>query len=137
MFWGILGIILNAIFFGWICYKMADIKGYDDGWRFTMLGVFLSVLGLIIVACLPDLEVREKLDSMYKKLYHIENQSNEGNESQEGDNNSLLDRYAKRAKETETKVNASMNKQPSWTCIKCGAINASYVGTCGCGAKKT
>jgi len=24
-----------------------------------------------------------------------------------------------------------------WTCKQCGKVNASYVGTCGCGARKT
>ena len=107
-----------GLIFGFVVRHMYENKGYDGGF---WVGFFLGIIGVIIAATKPDIS---------GKYY----------------NYSATDDYIKRLREGEdNKYKPTNNTMPThivtssngeWRCPRCNRINASYVGTCGCGFSK-
>lgn len=106
----ILGIIVS--FFVAVHFGVYELTGERD-WGLTF---FIMFCGVIISAVLSSVfflasDVFSHMYKMEKQIYEMNNTISE-----------LQD--------------AVLHDKRSWKCSKCGRENASYVGTCACGASK-
>ncbi len=111
----IVGVIINGLFWGFVCSKVAENKGYgDEGWYFW--GFLFSVVALIVLLVKPNIS--------YTK-YHYDDQGGSGN-SWDGRSTLFQDQRAGQA----------AFGMPRWKCAWCGRENDGIVGTCACGKTK-
>lgn len=118
-----MGLIIYLVVYGiygtiWgvVTNKVIENKGYRENWFWW--GFFFGFFALIIAATKPALP-RET--------------SNTG--SYFGDGGSIVGpEYRFTGFGIERKVSEVPN---GWRCNHCGAVNAGYVGTCGCGCDKS
>ncbi len=134
-------ILLQGFFLGAITDSIAKKKGYKSGFAW---GFFLSFIGLIIVACYPDLNAQNK---MLQAPEHTS--ADELMKYKE-----LLDQGAITQREFDAKKRQLLNLDPQpkqashnpapkqmgkteWYCKKCYTKNAAYSMICTkCGASR-
>ena len=100
----IIGGLIVAIIFGLITKHINESKGYSGGFAW---GFWLSLIGIIVVACKPD-----------NRAYSQNQQSSY--------NMSALEEEARDRK---------IISDGGWKC-SCGRVNYSYTTSCVCGKKK-
>ncbi|MBE6861508.1 MAG: SHOCT domain-containing protein [Ruminococcus sp.] len=100
-------VIVSSVICGFVSKTINENKGYYGGFAW---GFWLSILGIIVVACKPE------------------------NRSTYYSNNSDMD-YALSSYATE-KSNSRIISEGGWKCHSCNRVNASYVTTCICGLSK-
>ncbi len=100
---------------GWAVNKIVENKGYHENWFWW--GFFFGLLALVVALTKPDVPYSERESGSYF-----------------GEGGSIVSRnYAYGALGEREAGNAS----GGWKCTRCGKINASYVGTCGCGCDRS
>ncbi|MDE6672170.1 MAG: SHOCT domain-containing protein [Ruminococcus sp.] len=102
----LIGSLIGGVIWGLIAQKIYNNKGYDDYSGFWW-GFWLSIIGLIVVACKPE---------NYISNYNIYNGSSV---------------YAQ--EEEKKRLLADDN----WKCNNCGQVNPRYLTTCTCGTSKS
>lgn len=104
---------------GWAVNKVIENKGYRENWFWW--GFFFGMIAMLVALTKPDLPKTEG-DTNYKFSY--------------GDKDNILgENYVFKGfghERERVKISSS-----EWKCQRCGAINAGYVGTCGCGWDKS
>lgn len=108
--------IIYGTIWGVVTNKVIENKGYRENWFWW--GFFFGFFALIVAATKPALP-RETSDT---GSYFGEGGSIVGPE------------YRFRGFGNERKANEVPG---GWRCRHCGAVNAGYVGTCGCGCDKS
>lgn len=101
---------------GWAVNKIIENKGYRENWFWW--GFFFGIIALLVALTKPDMP-RTTGDS--------------GNYFGE-DDSTLGKDYVFRGFGYERKL---AEVPGGWRCQRCGQLNASYVGTCGCGCDKS
>ncbi len=96
-----------GLVFGCITQAMSEEKGYETGFAW---GFWLGIIGIIVVACKPDM-----------RLLHSYADYNK---------NSYLSDAAEEKRKQETISSGG------WICQQCGRTNQSHTGTCACGLTK-
>lgn len=100
-------VIVWGLIWGIATKTVNENKGYDGGF---WLGFWLGFIGLIIVAC------KSENHAVTNYSYAT---------------SSLLSAAAKENDEKKMLSNGG------WKCNKCGRVNPSYTGSCGCGMSKS
>ena len=116
---GLIALIVNIV----ICVRFANIaaeKGYN-GTGYFWACFFLSIIGYIMVAALPDQIVYCRLSQLEENQNHSEKY--EPQSTRLNINNPNINTHA---------ATASANQ---WVC-SCGRANANYVSSCTCGINK-
>lgn len=101
---------IQGAVWGWAVNKVVENKGYQENWFWW--GFFFGLIALIVALTKPDAP-RASYDGG----------------SYFGDTSSIVGRGFG----SERKADRAKGE---WRCSHCGAINASYVGTCSCGWDK-
>lgn len=104
-----IAVTINCVIWGVVTYVINTNKGYEGGFWW---GFFLEIIGLIVVLCKPDNHSRVDLTSSPLLLM-----SEGGVIVSSSEDQSIL-------------------ASGGWRCRKCGRVNASFIGTCGCGTTK-
>lgn len=102
---------IQGAVWGWAVNKVVENKGYQEDWFWW--GFFFGFLALIVALTKPDSPRVSDNGSSYL-----------------GDTSSIV------GKGFGTGRKADYTKG-EWRCTHCGAVNASYVGTCSCGWDKS
>lgn len=101
---------------GWAVNKIIQNKGYRENWFWW--GFFFGMIALLVALTKPDLP-----------------RSTEESSSYFGEGGSIVGpNYVFRGFGAERKADYTKGE---WRCTHCGAVNANYVGTCGCGWDKS
>ena len=101
---------IQGAVWGWAVNKVIENKGYQENWFWW--GFFFGLIALIVALTKPDAPRASYDGSSYF-----------------GDTSSIVGRGFG----SERKADRAKGE---WRCSHCGAINASYVGTCSCGWDK-
>lgn len=101
---------------GWAVNKIIENKGYRENWFWW--GFFFGMIALLVALTKPDLPRTVDESSSYF-----------------GDSSSIVGKnYVFKGFGSERKADYAKGE---WRCTHCGTVNASYVGTCGCGWDKS
>lgn len=107
---------IQGYVWGWAVNKIIENKGYRENWFWW--GFFFGFIAFLVALTKPDVP---------------RTTSNTGSYFGEGD--SIIGKdYVFRGFGYEGKTT---DVPGGWRCSHCGKINASYVGTCGCGWDKS
>lgn len=106
MFFLIVGYIVWGIFWGFATDAITSNKGYEESW--FVWGFFFGLIAFVIALTKQD-------------------RSSSGTEFYK---DTVFSDIAKDYN------NERILKENGWKCAKCGIINASYTGSCGCGNTK-
>ena len=133
----IFGIIAGVIMYLAWCFMFASIaenKGHSAGKAFCVC-FFLSIIGFIWVAGLPDIQLQYRLDQLEKKLHKFTSMS--GN-AQTGDADSKARAAEPVAWSGDLSRAISVKTAPTdkWKC-SCGKSNPPFVAKCTCGKSKS
>ena len=119
--------------FGVITKGIASSKGYDGGGWFW-LGFGAGVVGIIIAACM------RRYESDYSRAYTPRQTPNDlqstfRDESRDYTFNTANSAKVKKPSRAPT-YKEGLLASGGWECKKCGTVNPSYTGSCGCGNSK-
>lgn len=107
---------IQGSIWGWATNKIVENKGYHENWFWW--GFFFGLIALIVALTKPDVPKTTNETTSYF-----------------GDGGSIVNNnYAYREFSYRDKI---ADVPAGWRCVRCGKINAGYVGTCGCGCDKS
>lgn len=107
---------IQGCVWGWAVNKIVENKGYRENWFWW--GFFFGLLALLVALTKQDLPKVSGESASYF-----------------GDTSSVVGKnYVFKGFGETRKADYAKGE---WRCTHCGTINASYVGTCGCGWDKS
>lgn len=138
----ILAVVVLVLYYS-VCRMIVDIavqKGHDKGHLFAVC-FWLGIPGMICVASLPDLKLRDMVKSserMVKSSERVVNStvSVNGLKADEIPTVDELFKHMWKCGSCGTSNFGSVCTCGAWKCPKCGSENSKAVGTCSCGTQK-
>lgn len=119
-----------------VCRMIVDIavqKGHDKGHLFAVC-FWLGIPGMICVASLPDLKLRDMVKSSERVVNSTV--SVNGLKADEIPTVDELFKHMWKCGSCGTSNFGSVCTCGAWKCPKCGSENSKAVGTCSCGTQK-